>query len=358
MDKQKGMDMTVGSPFQKIVLFTIPLILGNILQQLHNLGDTKVVSFYLHEHAFAAVGMTAVISNTLIGLVNGFTQGFGILTAAAFGMKNPVKIRKNVAGSFVLTVILTTLLMTGAFLSIRNLLVLLHTPELLIDQAEAYIRIIFLGLPFTALYNLTANQLRSLGESKVPLYCLTASIFLNLLLDILAAHTSGRRVLDIQMTLLYTFGFAMTTYVSQNFGAGRVDRIKQGVKTAIGIVSVLSLCLIVFSMFFARILVTWIASTDNQLIIENATMYCRVGTWFFPALGPLFILRCSLQGMGHRVVPLSTSVLEFFVKIFSVAILVPYLGYLGVALTEPISWVLMASILAVGYLAVMRKRSK
>ncbi len=443
MNEKKGMDMTQGSPFQRIVVFTIPMILGNIFQQLYNVGDTKVVSYFLNEHAFAAVGMTAVVSNTLMFLVNGFTQGFGILTAAAFGMKDVKRIRRNVAGSAVQTICITSLLMILAFLTVRPLLVLLQTPDELLMQAESYIRIIFIGMPFSALYNLTANQLRSLGDSKVPLYCLLISIGLNLLLDILfvgylfhsiegaayatvasqcvcsfscfiygairyreylpkkddfhivasefrelfltglsmglmgcivnigsiilqsginglgadilAAHTAGRRILDIQMTLVYTFGITMTTYVSQNYGAGRIDRIKSGVRTALGIVTAMSVFLICFSMLFARPLVMWVASTKNNLIIDNAAMYCRVGAWFFPALGPLFVLRCSLQGMGHKAAPLFSSILELCVKIASVAFMVPVLGYFGVALTEPLSWVLMTMLLTIGYVIAMRK---
>ena len=443
INTKRGMDMTQGSPFQRIVFFTIPLILGNIFQQLYNVGDTKVVSYFLNEHAFAAVGMTAVISNTLVFLINGFTQGFGILTAAAFGMKEVKRIRRNVAGSVILTICITAFLTILAFLTVGTMLTLLQTPDELMNQAESYIRIIFIGIPFTALYNLTANQLRSLGDSKVPLYCLMFSIGLNLILDILfvgyqfhsiegaayatvasqcvcslscfiygmirykeflpqkedfrivaseyrelfltglsmglmgcivnigtiilqsginrlgadilAAHTAGRRILDIQMSLVYTFGITMTTYVSQNYGAGRIDRIRSGVRTALGIVTAMSLFLIFFSMLFARPLVTWVASTKNGLIIDNATMYCKVGVWFFPALGPLFVLRCSLQGMGHKAVPLFSSILELCVKIVSVAFMVPILGYLGVALTEPLSWVLMTALLTIGYISAMKK---
>ena len=85
-------------------------------------------------------------------------------------------------------------------------------------------------------------------------------------------------------------------------------------------------------------------------------MYCKVGVWFFPALGPLFVLRCSLQGMGHKAVPLFSSILELCVKIVSVAFMVPLLGYLGVALTEPLSWVLMTTLLTIGYIMVMKQQ--
>ncbi len=434
--------MTQGSPFRLIITFTIPIILGNIFQQLYNIGDAKVVSYFLNEHAFAAVGMTAVISNMLINLINGFTQGFGILVANAFGARDTLRIRRYIRGAAILTVLVVIVLTTLAFLFIRPVLSLLSTPDELMDQALSYVRIILLGLPFSALYNLSANLLRSLGDSRTPLYCLIGSIIMNLLLDILfigvfhwgiegaaiatliamgvcgficfiygythfreympgwndraakedyqglfitglsmglmgcivnigtiilqgainvlgsdtmSAHTAGRRLIDILMSLIYTYGFTMTTYVSQNEGAGRRDRIRQGVRIAVLIVTVESLVLIAFAFLFAQDITAWIASTENTYIIDQATLYVRVMICFFPALGPLFILRCTLQGVGKKIIPLVSSVLELSVKVIAAFFLVPGIGYLGVALAEPISWVLMTSILSVGYVKWWRK---
>ena len=157
------------------------------------------------------------------------------------------------------------------------------------------------------------------------------------------------------MSLIYTYGFTMTTYVSQNAGAGRTDRIKQGVKIASLIVTVESVVIIAFTWLFARGIVTWIASTDNTMICDDATMYCRVMTLFFPVLGPLFILRCTLQGVGRKMVPLVSSGMELTIKVLSAMWLVPWLGYFGVALTEPISWTVMTLTLFIGYLRWVRK---
>ena len=89
-------NMTKGNPFSIIIRFMLPLMLGNIFQQLYNIGDAKVVSYFLDKNAFAAVGMTGVVSNMLIGLVNGFTQGFGILVANAFGAKDIKRLKRNI----------------------------------------------------------------------------------------------------------------------------------------------------------------------------------------------------------------------------------------------------------------------
>ena len=445
--KKKGqMDMTEGSPLRMIILFTIPIILGNIFQQLYNIGDAKVVSFYMDEHAFAAVGMTGVVSNMLIGLINGFTQGFGILVANAFGAKDERRLRRNISGSAFLTIIITAVLMSASFIFIEDILKLLNTPDELMALAKSYIRIILLGLPFTALYNLSANVLRSIGDSRTPLYCLIISIVLNIGMDIVfvgfigmgiegaafatiiaqgicsiscfiygithfkaympdkgnlkldkdeykglfvmglsmglmgcivnigtiilqsainglgadivAAHTAGRRLLDILMSLIYTYGFTMTTFTSQNAGAGKIKRIKQGVRTATCIVTVTSIVIIAFTFLFSDMIVSWIASSDRSVITSNASMYCKVGVCFFPVLGPLFILRCTLQGVGRKVIPLSSSIMELLVKVLSASFLVSKIGYLGIALTEPISWTLMTTILAIGYIVIFRHEDK
>ena len=174
----------------------------------------------------------------------------------------------------------------------------------------------------------------------------------------IAAHTAGRRLVDILMSLIYTYGFTMTTYVSQNEGAGKRDRIRQGVRIACIIVTVESIFLILFTFLFSREIVTWIASTEIEEIRELATLYCRVMLCFFPALGPLFILRCTLQGVGKKIIPLVSSVLELSVKIFAAFFLVPQIEYMGIALAEPISWVLMTTILTIGYVKWVRKVAK
>lgn len=169
--------------------------------------------------------------------------------------------------------------------------------------------------------------------------------------DIIAAHTAARRILDILMVMVYIEGVAMTTYVSQNMGAGLVHRVKQGVRHANLIVTAITTFLIVICYLFAEPALKWITHTENGPIIEAGTMYLQVSVLFFYVLGPLFVLRCSLQGMGRKVVPVIASVLEMVVKVLSANLLVPVFGYVGVAFTEPVSWIIMTTWLTIGYLA-------
>lgn len=430
-------DLTKGYPAKVILMFAIPLMCSSILQQLYNMVDSKIVSAYVGTAAFAAVGATSVVSNTLIGFINGLTQGFAILIANSFGAKDEKRMRQSVAGTLILTTVITVILTVLGLLLIRPILTMLRTPDDIMDNALSYVRIILAGIAFTALYNVFANILRAVGDSKTPLYCLTFAVILNVGLDLLfvavfkwgiqgaayatvlaqaisgflcmayvlirfrdllpqrlewgisgelysnltttglamglmgcivnigtiilqsainglgtsivAAHTAARRLFDILMILIYTVGLAMTTYVSQNAGAGRVDRIKQGVRHAHVVATIISTMMILLCYLIARPVIEWLTSSTDPAIVDPAVFYLKFGVWFFYALGPLFILRCSLQGMGCKIIPICSSILEMLVKIASAAILVPHLQYFGVVLTEPISWVLMTTLLAIGY---------
>ena len=439
-------ELTKGYPAKVILLFAFPLMCSFIFQQLYSMIDAKIVSEYVGTNAFAAIGATAVVSNTIIGFINGLTQGFAIPIANSFGAQDFVKIRRFVAGAVVLTFSTAVLLTVAGEILIKRILIALNTTDDIMPYAVSYIRIILAGIIFTALYNFCANTLRALGDSKTPLYCLIIAVVLNIFLDLLfvkgfsweikgaayatiiaqavsgfaclfymfykymdiipkkgdfnltseeygnlittglamglmscivnigtiilqgainglgtaiiTAHTAARRLFDILTIFLYSIGLAMTTYTSQNMGAGKIKRIKQGIWQAHIIVTIITTFLLVICFTFGRAIIEWITSTDNPDIINPAVMYMRISILFFYALGPLFIMRCSLQGMGHKVMPVVSSITEMTIKILSVIFLVPRFFYKGVAFTEPISWVVMAIILWIAYFILVPKDSE
>jgi len=430
-------DLTQGYPAKVIFLFTIPIMLGYILQQFYSLVDSKIVSEYVGSEALAAVGATVVVSNLIIGFVNGLTQGFAIPISLSFGAKDMDRLRKNVAGTILLTLSVAVIMTAVSLFFIEDILILLETPLAIRQDALDYVNIILAGIIFTAIYNGSSNILRAVGNSKVSLVCLIISVVVNIVLDLLfvkvwgqglkgaayatiiaqamsafmcagylilkyreilpkkedfkpyegmyktlittglsmglmgcivnigtvilqgaindlgtdiiTAHTASRRAFDIMSVMIFTFGISMTTYVSQNMGAGRFDRVRQGVRHSLIIVTVITTVLIVLCYAFARPVFEWITSTTEPAIVDSSVMYAKISIPFFYVLGPLFIYRCSLQGMGRRIVPLISSVTEMVVKILSAMFLVPAFQYVGVAFTEPVSWVLMTIILAVAY---------
>ena len=436
-------ELTKGYPAKVIVLFALPIMFGNIFQQLYNITDSKIVSYFVGPDSLGAVGATTVLTNTLIGFVIGLTQGFAIAVARFFGAGDGKGVRKSVANMVSLTFLFAVPIAILGKAFIRELLVLLNTPSDVLSDSSDYAGIILMGMLFVSLYNMCSNILRAVGDSKTPLVCLIAGVLSNVGLDlfyicvlgkgikgaayatvisqaisgfsslffllkkypeiipkkddwhigstlckdmllaglsmglmgcivnigsiilqqaingfgtdILTAQTGARRLFDIMMVMVYTIGFSMTTYASQNMGAGRGDRVRQGVKHAIIIDTAITTVLIIFCFIFGERLMGWIASTDNPEIISNGTMYLKIGVVLFYVLGPLFILRCTLQGLGHRIMPLVSSGLELLTKIGFAGIFVPMLGYFGVAITEPVSWVIMIIPLIFSYASARKK---
>ena len=170
-----------------------------------------------------------------------------------------------------------------------------------------------------------------------------------------AAHTAARKLFDMLTILIFSIAVAMTTFVSQNMGAGKFARVRQGIRQAIYMATIATTFLIFVCYTFGEGILKWITSTDDATIISAAVMYMKISIVFFYVLGPLLILRCSLQGMGHKVMPLFSSAMEMVVKIVSANLIVPVLAYKGVAFTEPISWVLMTIMLTVSYMIARPK---
>lgn len=202
-------DMTSGSPLKIILLFSIPVLLGNLFQQFYNMVDTIIVGQYLGEDALAAVGSTGCLMFLVLGFANGIAQGFGVMVSHAFGAKDSKMLRHYVALSLILTVIVSVLLTIPTVCASRQFLIWMHTPDNILTLADNYIRVIFGGIFCTMAYNVTAGILRGIGDSKTPLYFLIFSSVLNILLDIFL----------IVVVKLGTAGAAYATVISQGISA-------------------------------------------------------------------------------------------------------------------------------------------
>ena len=178
-------DLTKGYPAKVIILFTIPIMLSYILQQLYSLVDSKIVSQYVGQDALAAVGATVVVSNLIVGFVNGLTQGFAIPIANSFGAKDMDRLRKNVAGTILLTLGVAVVLTVLSLWYIEDILIALGTPIEIRQDALNYVNIILAGIIFSAIYNCSANILRAVGNSQIALYCLIVAVVSNVGLDLL-----------------------------------------------------------------------------------------------------------------------------------------------------------------------------
>ena len=176
-------DLTVGSPMRLILGFALPTLFGMLFQQLYNLVDAMIVGKLLGSAALAAVGATGSVNFFVIGFCMGVCNGFAIPVAQRMGAGEPSKMRRYVANAAWLSVIFAAVLTAATGLLCRQILTVMLTPADIFDNAYAYIFVIFMGIPATFLYNLLAGIIRSLGDSRTPVYFLALSSALNIALD-------------------------------------------------------------------------------------------------------------------------------------------------------------------------------
>lgn len=153
-------DMTKGNPMKIILLFSIPVLMGNLFQQFYNMVDTIIVGQYLGSKALAAVGSTGCIMFLVLGFANGIAQGFGVMASHAFGAKKEKLLKHYVALAIILTVIVSVVLTIPTVLASRQLLIWLNTPDDILVMADAYIKVIFAGIFCTMSYNVASGLLQ------------------------------------------------------------------------------------------------------------------------------------------------------------------------------------------------------
>ena len=176
-------DLTTGSPMRLILGFALPTLFGMLFQQLYNMVDAMIVGKLLGSAALAAVGSTGSVNFFVIGFCMGVCNGFAIPVAQRMGAGEPSKMRRYVANAAWLSVLFAVVLTVATGLLCRQILTVMLTPADIFANAYAYIFVIFMGIPATFLYNLLAGVIRSLGDSKTPVYFLALSSVLNILLD-------------------------------------------------------------------------------------------------------------------------------------------------------------------------------
>lgn len=202
-------DMTKGSPFKVLIMFTLPLAIGNIFQQLYNMADTIIVGRYVGADALAAVGSTGTVMFLLNGFAQGITAGFAVLTSQRYGAKKTEGVKQSVSNGILLSVIGAVFFTAASILFMKPLLHLMNTPENIFADAYCYISLISLGMVANVFYNLFSAYLRAVGNSKMPLFFLVLSACLNVVLDLVF-------IINFQMGVA---GAAWATNLSQAISA-------------------------------------------------------------------------------------------------------------------------------------------
>lgn len=430
-------DLTKGRPARQIILFMLPILIGNILQLTYSLVDTRIVGSVLGDTALAAVGATTSLSTLVIGFLQGLTNGFAVIIARFFGAGDRNGLKRSVAASvtlaFVVSMVLTVL--TLAFL--RQILQVLHVGTDIYAMSYEYIVVIFAGMTISMLYNLCAAMLRAIGDSVTPLIFLGISVVLNIfgdlfcicvlhmgvrgaalatvaaqlfatvlcLLfirrkykilhigksdfsfsgalvrdlascglsmgfmgclvnigtvalqtgintlgnDIIVAHTAARKLTELFMLLFGVIGTTMATYSGQNFGAGRIDRVREGVRAALVIVFIWCGIVLLCSYTIAPALIRLVTGTKSETVIAAASSYLKFDTLLYWVTAIIVVLRNTMQGIGDHMTPIFSSSIECIGKIILVNLLVEPFGYWGIIVSEPITWCFMVIPLIVQY---------
>ena len=423
-------DLTVGKPLFQILRFALPLVLGTLFQQLYSFADTIIVGRCLGTDALGAVGTTYSLNFLILGFVQGACVGFGIPVAETFGAKDKGGLRKYLFNGALLCVVLSVVFTIFTTLMAGPLLQLIHTPEELYADAVLYIRIIFLGIPATVLYNYASSVLRAMGDSQHPFYFLLAASVLNIGLDYLlivpmgmgvdgaaiatvlsqllsgglcafwfftrtakqeeltfwgqssllsaghckrlayigfpmgfeysvsaigavimqdainllgstavAAQTAGEKIRQMFTLPMESVGMAMATYVGQNHGAHRTDRIKQGIKD--GCMIQLTYCVAAWVViFFVKPYAVGLVLGDaDPAVTAGAIQYLAIMSMLFCFHGLLMIFRNTLQGLGYSVQAIISGVGELIGRSLGGLLAVKTgLGYVGICLSNPFAW--------------------
>ncbi len=257
------MDLTVGSPLKRILIFMLPMILGNFVQQLYSLVDSVIVGQAIGADALTGVGSTGSFSFMVLGFVSGLAQGFSVLISQRRGANDDDGMRKSFATGIVLMTAIVAVLTVAALFATKPMLVAMNTQEAFLPYAVEYITVIFGGMLLSGLSNLFGATLRAIGDSRVPLYLLIISCFLNAGMDCLFVMALGMgvqgaaiaTVLANGITAVLTFIYLWWRYPVLRFKPShfKPNARNYGVHLRLGIPMALQMSIISIGMIFGQI---------------------------------------------------------------------------------------------------------
>lgn len=202
-------DMTKGSPTKHIIIFAVPLLIGNLFQQFYNIIDSLVVGNYVGPNAVAAVGTCGSTNFLFFSLASGLATGIGVIVAQYYGMGNESGVRKAIANAGYVLISTSLVVSILGFIFAKQVLLVLQTPESILPDATIYLQVSCVGIVMVSLYNGISCILRALGDSKTPLYFLILSSIVNIVLDLVFVRQYGMGV----------FGVGLATIISQAVSA-------------------------------------------------------------------------------------------------------------------------------------------
>ena len=202
MKKRSEYYLTQESPFRALLIFSFPMMTGNLFQQFYTMADSIIVGRFIGEAALAAVGASAALTAVFIAIAVGGGAGALVITSNAFGRKDFTLVKESISTSLISFLILSLILAAAGYAFSERIMGLLNTPENIKSDAVLYLRIYFLGLPFLFMYNILSSVFNSLGKSRIPLFLLIFSSLLNIVLDIAAVTALGMGIAGVAWATL------------------------------------------------------------------------------------------------------------------------------------------------------------
>lgn len=421
----------------------LPILVGNVFQQLYSTVDTIIVGRTLGSDALAAVGGIGSIQFMVFGFSSGLASGVTVLTSQYIGAKDRDKASRSVAVIYVIAVVITIICTAGGIFLLPALLNILHMPPELYARAYAYQFICFAGLAGKLLYNLESSLLRAMGDSRTPLIFLIAASLMNIILDFvfilnfhmdvsgaalatilseslsgvacliyslkkyemlrvrkadfrieigflaehvktglpisvqnsitgigvmvfqsalngmgansIAAYTACHKIETFATMPMFAIGTALVTYVAQNYGAKKLQRIKQGVNAAIFTCLFFSIVIGAGIIIFCRPLVSVFVGSGAVEVIELSQIYMAVEGSCLWCAALLFVYRAAVQGVGITKIPMWGGFLELLMRIFAAMYLSRILGFRGLAAAYPLAWLFAAALNIAYYIYLYRR---
>ncbi|SHJ75838.1 putative efflux protein, MATE family [Clostridium amylolyticum] len=219
-------DMTKGNPTKIILFFAFPMLLGNIFQQLYNMVDSIVVGKFVGKEALAAVGSSFMLMNFFSAIIIGLCMGTSVVLSQYFGAGDYTKLRKSISTAFIFMLLLTIIMSLTTIIFTKPMLIIMKTPKEILNSSTNYLQIIFGGLIFTFLFNFSSAVLRSVGDSKTPLYFLILASIINIILDLLFVINFNMGVIDVAIATVIAQGVSSLLCLVYAFIKLPVIRIK------------------------------------------------------------------------------------------------------------------------------------
>ncbi len=436
--------MTSGDPLQLILHFSIPLVLGNLFQQLYNIVDSAIVGQTMGADALGAVGSSSSVQFMVLGFCIGTAIGCTIPVATAFGANDQKRMHTFIYAGAVLMIAIAIVLTLVTSLLCTSILHLLNTPETLFEQAYAYLSVIFYGIPCTLLYNYCSALLRAIGNSRMPFLFLAFSATLNIFLDLfcilqlhwgvmgaavatiasqgisgllcllfilhrvpvlhvsrqeqhfdadaaryslgvslpmglqysliaigsmvmqtqnnslgilyVTAFAAGLKIKQLMISPFDAFATATSTFVSQNYGARQLDRIKAGYRQGMKISLIYSVFAGLVLIFFGGNLTTLFLDAGSSAdIIAAAARYLRAIGFFYWCLPAMNVTRQTLQGLGHSRPSAISGVVEMLGRTVVATVFTPLYGYTAICWTDQAAWICGTIYVLICYKRIMKQ---